>query len=196
MKPTYTDAGADISKCGRYRYRLWREWRGTHDPKNWHWVSSGRSLVLDRSGNPLGHPKSCVFVMLNPSTADGSHDDATIKRCVEFARRWKYERLEVVNLFAYRATIPEELFRLNLDEAVGVDNMTAVENATMTLDTGLVVCAWGNHGSYLGQNQTVVGWMGSAKLYSLGVTASGQPKHPLYLPNDTRLRRFNTKVVV
>lgn len=193
MNAPYVDTGAVISACGRYRYRLWREWRGTHDPKHWWWMKHGDGKpVLDGAGASLGEPKACVFIMLNPSTADGNHDDATIRRCIDFARRWKYERLEVVNLFAYRATQPEVLLTLNLGAAVGPNNLETVTE--LVADAGLVVCAWGNHGTYLSQWDTVLGWCGNSKLYCLGVTNSGQPKHPLYLPRNTPLRLFKPKV--
>lgn len=52
----------------------------------------------------------CIgFVMLNPSTADATNDDPTIRRCTRFAQFWGYGAIEVVNLFAYRATRPIQL---------------------------------------------------------------------------------------
>ena len=48
-----------------------------------------------------------LFVMLNPSTATQTHSDPTIRRCEGFAKRWGYRTLEVVNLFAWRATVPK-----------------------------------------------------------------------------------------
>lgn len=57
---------AEISDCGRYRYRLSRWWGDKDDP--------------DRA----------VFVMLNPSTADASNDDPTIRRCIGFAQSHGY----------------------------------------------------------------------------------------------------------
>jgi hypothetical protein len=73
MRPEkYVKSGARISADGVYRYVLWREWHGTHDPKNWRWLGG-----KDGAGVELGYPKSCLFVMLNPSTADGEKDDAT-----------------------------------------------------------------------------------------------------------------------
>jgi hypothetical protein len=71
---------ATISDCGKFRYRLWRKWG---------------------SGSPL------LFVMLNPSTADGEQDDATIRRCLRFAMAHDFGELEVVNLYAYRCTDPQ-----------------------------------------------------------------------------------------
>ncbi len=171
----YTNAGARISKDGRYRYRLWREWRGTHDVNNWRW--------FDRY-HEYGEPKPCVFIMLNPSTADGNTDDPTIRRCVAFAKSWNYERLVVVNLFAYRATNPRELLALNdIDDPVGPDNYSSIED--ITAKAGITICAWGTNGSHLGQDETVRGWI-VGKTHSLGLTKHGYPRHPLYLPADTK----------
>lgn len=180
----YVDAGATISPCGKYRYRLWREWRGTHDPKNWKWLGAN-----DGAGEPIGHPKACVFVMLNPSTADGTQDDPTIRRCVGFAKSLKFERLEVVNLFAYRATKPSALLSLNdSDDPVGPGNLDAFESAL--LDAGIVICAWGAHGSHLGQDQTAIGWCKPHETFALGVTKEGHPRHPLYMPSAALPVRF------
>jgi len=78
-----------ISACGRYRYRLWREWRLHPKPAQWRmWFCENGAPVLDGSGQQLGEPIACVFIMLNPSTADGDTDDPTIRRCVAFAKAW------------------------------------------------------------------------------------------------------------
>lgn len=174
----YIDKGATISRDGKYRYRLWREWRGTHDPKNWTWYSKKH-----------GQPRACVFIMLNPSTADGNEDDPTIRRCVAFARRWNYERLEVVNLFAYRATDPRELLALgDLNEPVGPDNIDHVRRAVE--DRGLIVAAWGAHGGHLDQARTVAGWIGDRSMKALGLTKDGHPRHPLYVRADAPLIEY------
>lgn len=88
------DKGATISRCGRYRYRLWREWN-------------------------YRQPHLC-WILLNPSTADGQFDDPTIRRCVSFAASWGYGGIHVVNLFALRATDPREVIRA--EEPVGSEN--------------------------------------------------------------------------
>src|ERR1700691_893264 len=67
--------GAVFSPCRRYRYALWREW-----------------------GVLPGMPDKgyVLFVGLNPSTADETRDDATIRRCIAFAQAWGYSGLCMV----------------------------------------------------------------------------------------------------
>ena len=181
MTAAYISSGADISACGRYRYLLWREWRRSGSLENW-----AMTDMVDGAGNRIGEPKSCLFVMLNPSTADASIDDPTIRRCVAFAKRWRYDRLEVVNLFAYRATNPKTLLTLGHKEnPIGDRNSEVVSSAAF--EAGLIVCAWGAHGGHMGHDETVRGWLGARKSFALGFTKAGQPRHPLYVPREADL---------
>jgi hypothetical protein len=182
----YVSKHAVISKCEKYRYLLSREWRDpeNRDPKHW------RSFK-DDAGTPYEEPKTCLFVMLNPSTATADLDDPTIRRCVGFARRLKYERLEVVNLFAWRATSPRDILRMSFStgfDPVGFRNLDYVTSAAS--NAGLIICAWGAHGSHLGQDETVRGWMAHRPQCALGFTKHGAPAHPLYLPVDAKLVRM------
>jgi hypothetical protein len=185
MIQKYVNAGARLSGCGVYRYSLWREWRGTHDPKNWRWWGG-----KDGAGADLGEPKTCLFVMLNPSTADGEKDDATIRRCVGFAKAWKFERLEVVNLFAFRATKPRDVlaFQNQRGDIIGWENSTLVARAAR--EAGMIVCAWGANVNNLDPMrdhvETVRGWLGDRPHYALGFTKDGHPRHPLYVPLDAQ----------
>lgn len=184
----YVDKGAIISACGKYRYRLWREWRSHPAPAQWEmWTEEDGSPCLDGAGQQIGEPKSCVFIMLNPSTADGDVDDRTIGRCVGFAKSLGYDRLDVLNLFAFRATKPAELLALGHDdEPWGVENEDHFAELFMQ-PTGLVICGWGAHGGHLGQDRTVMGWLDrhnfkNVPVVALGLTQEGFPRHPLYLP--------------
>jgi hypothetical protein len=132
-----------------------------------------------------------TFIMLNPSTADAEQDDATIRRCIGFARRHNCSELIVVNLFAYRATNPRELYKAH--DPVGPDNMEhvlrALEDTYKSEDPGYVVCAWGAHGKLMDQDETVLGWIEGEDFpaYCLAINKDGTPKHPLYMPADAQL---------
>lgn len=195
MIEPYIAAGATISACQTYRYRLWREWRLHPRPAQWEmWVDEDDQPVVDGAGAQLGEPLACVFVMLNPSTADGAQDDPTIRRCVSFARREGFDRLEVVNLFAYRATKPTDLFDASPQiDILGWENQHYIAKA---LDrAGLIICAWGVHGNYSLQDDFVLGWITEANfrdapVMCLGTTKEGHPRHPLYVPKDAPLVPF------
>jgi hypothetical protein len=126
------------------------------------------------------------FIMLNPSTADASIDDPTIGRCMSFARREGYGGISVVNLFAFRATSPEDMKAA--DDPFGPEGSEYIER---TLNAGAItgvpiVAAWGTHGGYRGRDEAVVlsarGW--GANLVCLGTTKEGHPRHPLYVKGD------------
>jgi hypothetical protein len=123
-----------------------------------------------RAGKPL------TWVMLNPSTADAFADDPTIRRCIQFARRDGYAGIQVVNLFALRATDPREL--QSHPDPVGPSNDRVLFEATNT--TG-VVAAWGAGGSIYGRGHTVAANLARAEvaLSCLGATKDGHPTHPL-----------------
>jgi hypothetical protein len=194
----YVARGAEISDCGKYRYRLWREWRLGNSQQWDMWTEDDGSPALDGAGQQIGEPLACVFVMLNPSTADGNEDDPTIRRCVSFAQREGYDRLEVINLFSYRATDPKALLALNHnDDPVGTDNERHVD---LTLNrAGLVICGWGVHGGHIGQDETMLGWLQDridllprqVAIMALGITKAGHPRHPLYLPSNAPLISYN-----
>lgn len=163
MPDLLTKSSAIISECGLYRYQLTRTW-------------------------DIGKP--AVFVMLNPSTADANEDDATIRRCIGFAKKWNCGGLIVVNLFAFRATKPVEL--LSAADPEGPDNLKHVFNATQ--DSQFIVCAWGAYNSLNGQDKKIVACIGrtinNPHLMCLGTTKAGHPRHPLYLPKDAKLQLY------
>lgn len=162
-------SGAEISECGRYRYSLWREWGHGSEPK-------------------------VAFLMCNPSIADALQDDATIRKCTGFAKRWGMGGLVVVNLFAYRATDPNALGALTMAEAVGPENKRALEFALNQVTK--VVYAWGSCGNAktkrLVAARVAGSWLAgfSTPPECFGWTADGRPKHPLMLGYDTALVMF------
>ena len=158
-------SGASISVCEKYRYTLWRTWDASK-------------------------PRVC-FVGLNPSTADATTDDPTIRRCLGYAHRWGMGGLTMLNLFSYRATDPGELLQLSLEQAQG-DQGPATLAAYSKQPQPLFVLCWGasvgmrddllRYAHRVGQNfaELGTGWC-------LGKTKGGQPRHPLYLPKTADL---------
>jgi hypothetical protein len=141
-------------ECRPYRYTLWRVW----DP-----------------GKPL-----LMFVGLNPSTATDIENDPTVTRCIDYARRWGFGGLVMMNLFAFRATDPKEM--KGVADPVGPENDAALEEQAQR--AGLVIAAWGTHGTHHGRARKVIdsGILGDYKV--LCVTGGGHPGHPLYLPAE------------
>ena len=121
--------------------------------------------------------------MLNPSTADASRDDPTIRRCVGFARRWRFGGVVVVNLFALRATEPRAL-REAL-RPIGRANDRHIRRAAAR--AAVVVIAWGAHGVFGERARAVERMLSRRELRCLGRTRSGEPRHPLYLRRDARV---------
>jgi hypothetical protein len=81
--------------------------------------------VIDSTRDPLYREdplRTVAFIGLNPSTADETTDDPTVRRCVGFAKRWGYDRMVMLNAFAYRATDPKALYALTT--TVGVSALT------------------------------------------------------------------------
>lgn len=150
-KPVVIERWADISQDGLYRYSLGRRWDDTLP--------------------------ECVFILLNPSTADAAQDDPTIRRCMRFARDFGCGSLLVGNLYAFRATDPRDLFRSTAP--TGGDGNDAVLSDLMGRGE-YVIAAWGNHGKFARVTE-VVSLPGASRLKALGTTKSGAPRHPLYV---------------
>lgn len=154
---------AEISDCGRYRWWLRRSWQ-----------------LWDSNGLHVKGKGVCCFVMLNPSTADGTQDDPTIRRCIGFAKAWGYDTLSVRNLFPWRATDPRELFK-----AESVTGGIRGEQELMSAATAdLLVVAWGAHVPF-SRDTFALKLFGSKPIHCLGTTKHGHPRHPLYVKADT-----------
>lgn len=127
-----------------------------------------------------------LFVMLNPSTADGTEDDATVRRCMGYARAWNCGGIEVVNLFAWRATDPRELPECT--DPIGPENDLWIRRAINdAVCTGApIVCGWGNHGGLQDRDRAVLALIADCGgiPQCLQRNAGGHPAHPLYLAAD------------
>lgn len=145
---------ATFSPCRKYRYTLSRTW--------------------DAESPPL------VFIGLNPSTADETEDDPTIRRCIGFAKRDGFGGIIMLNLFAFRSTDPAGL--KGVDDPVGPWNNDRISRACKDR---AVIAAWGVHGVLNRRDRDVRILLAGSDLRCLGRTKDGHPRHPLYLRSDS-----------
>jgi hypothetical protein len=168
--------GANISRCGLFRYLLIRQWGPLSERK----------------------PRYLAFLMLNPSTADAEKDDPTIRRCIGFAKSLGYDGIIVVNLFAYRATIPEAL--KEAVDPIGPDNDLFI--AAVAQCGAEIICAWGTplaeEPEHKARVKHVFALIAKSQrspeplVYCLETSKGGHPRHPLMLKKD--LKPFPFKV--
>jgi hypothetical protein len=125
-----------------------------------------------------------VFVGLNPSIADETKDDPTIKKCIKFAQYWGYGGFYMLNLFAIVSTNPSVIY--SAEDPIGKENDKMLAEYSSKVDK--VVCAWGNNGSYQGRSKEVLDALKN-KFY-IKLNANGEPAHPLFLKGDLKPQKF------
>lgn len=121
IRPNGTWAYAEYSSSEKYRYSL---------ALRWDFSDEGRYLN---------------FLMLNPSTATELANDPTVEGCERRAMEWGYAGVTITNIFAYRATDPGEM-KAQADPVGAWNDKTIFDEARYS---GMVVCAWGNHGEHM-----------------------------------------------
>ena len=153
---------------------------------------------LDRVWGEFRSPSWVLWIMLNPSTADGVYDDATVRKCAGFSRRWGAHGFRIVNLFARVSTKPSELRRC--DDPIGPLGVEYLMDAAHRVWRRVVV-AWGTeemppqHREWHKRVVEMFGYPGlhtgtRRTLYCLGVTQNGSPKHPSRLAYRTELEAY------
>jgi len=157
------DRICQFSPDRKYRYTLWREWTLTDLFPD---VISGTLMVIG----------------LNPSIADETQDDPTIRRCVSFAKAWGYAALCMTNVFAWRDTDPGEMKMQQ--EPCGPDNDIWLRRCAD--EASMILAAWGTHGTHHGGANAVEDLLSDKTIYCLGRTKDGHPKHPLYIASKTK----------
>lgn len=152
---SHDPSAAIFSSCRLYRYELWRRW---------------------------GNGKFLAVIGLNPSTADEQLNDPTIRKCIGYAKRWGFDALCMLNLFAWRDTDPENMKKSEFPEGLHNDHHI-LKNASAA---DLVIAAWGKHGSFRNRDIAVMDQLFriGVKLHYLHRNNDGSPGHPLYLPNS------------
>ena len=152
MSDLFDDNGAEFSKDRKYRYALWRIW--------------------DTQKPFLG------FIGLNPSRADKSADDPTIRRVKRFATDWGYGGVYMMNLFAWVTPYPEELIKCN--DPLGDNDKWLIETSKKC---DKIIFAWGSFQEAVERSKYVASLFPDA--YALIINNDGSPRHPLYVKADT-----------
>lgn len=154
---------ANFSPCGRYRYTLERQCQG-----------EGKTVVI----------------MVNPSTADATEDDATIRKIIGFGNRNQWGRVVVVNMFAFKATDIKDLAKA--EDPIGPMNDLFIRLACLSADR--IIVAWGPT-SKLPARLRDRWWHVWRRLPAcppvlcIGEpTNSGHPRHPLMPPYSLPLQ--------
>ena len=145
-------------------------------------------------------PLICVGV--NPSTAAPDHLDNTLKSVERVARFNGYDSFLMFNVYAQRATNPDDMEPLCNPE-LHAENMRAFDYA-LSLDRAGAPAVWAAWGAviekrdYLPQcvrDMIAVGQRRGARWYTAGSRSKkkGHPHHPLYLRKDSPLEDFNVE---
>lgn len=154
---------AIYSECENYRYSLVREW------------DAAKIRI--------------VFIGLNPSTATEQENDRTVDKCMRWAAEWNYGSFTMLNLFAYRATDPNDMRRH--PSPVGPQNDRIILES-ITPDCRVIPC-WGNGGAHQDAADGLLRLLIRQKVKCGGVyslvelTKRGFPKHPCRLAYQQEL---------
>ena len=142
---------AEFSIDKKERYSLKREW--------------------DKSKNKI------LYIMLNPSKADDKKDDPTIRRLINFTKKFNYGGFLVGNIFTTITPNPKEI-----DKSKGISGRNLEELLKLINTVDQIVYAWGNT---IEEPQLLKELVLSPKCF--GKNFNGTPKHPLYLPKNSKL---------
>lgn len=147
---------AHFSDDGVYRYALSRAW----DP--------GKPMVQ--------------WVGLNPSTADATKLDPTLRRVSRFSIACGFGGFWMTNLFAFRATKPRDM--LKAQDPIGPANDQWLLDVARWCT--LTIACWGPHGGLNERETEVIRLFDGRSLSALATTNAGHPRHPLYLKGELR----------
>ncbi|UWP93840.1 DUF1643 domain-containing protein [Aliiroseovarius crassostreae] len=154
---------AVYSDCEHYRYALTRVW----EPQ----------------------AKRVLFIMLNPSKATEIQNDPTVERCERRARALGFGGFRVVNIFGLRETHPQVMRQAA--DPVGPENDLELLAGCDWADQ--IICGWGTHGAHRDRGSEVADLLRARghRLYHLGLSKAGHPKHPLYIAYATQPMRWD-----
>jgi hypothetical protein len=158
-------SGAEFSECRKYRFALWRKW------------ANYLPLVM--------------FIGLNPSTANETEPDPTIKSVTRLSKNLGYGGFYMMNCFPFVSTDPDALH--GYDKEVFSQHQFFLNNQKLKEVSALckdIVFAWGNFDvvKELSRDEELSQMFPDAK--ALILNKNGSPRHPLYVSANTKLIPF------
>ncbi len=156
---------AVFSACGKNRYWLRRNLTGRAD-------------------------RHVLWIMMNPSRADETSNDATTTMTTNISRRHGYDIHGVVNLSA--VIEPDSTKLTATDGAVDAVNDLAIRRALdwIRRQRGDVVIAWGASPHLRHREALVLARLRRRKLLCLGHNSDGSPRFPRAIKRDVELTAF------
>ena len=121
-----------------------------------------------------------LYIMLNPSIGNESIDDPTIRRLLSFTKKFDYGGFFVGNLFTYITPNPK-----TLDTSIGLTNKNLNVLTNLVSKADEVVYAWGNSIEEPNELKKLI-----SNPMCFGKNLNGTPKHPLYLPSNSKILKF------
>lgn len=118
-----------------------------------------------------------MFMGLNPSTANETTDDPTIRRVKKMAQNWGFGGVYMMNLFAFVTPYPHEL--LKCSDPIGSNDVWLPDIAGICDE---IIFAWGNFKEAQERAKKVIEMFPQAK--ALIINKDGSPRHPLYVPGN------------
>ena len=128
----------------------------------------------------------CLYVMLNPSTADTNKCDPTLGRCISLAKENGFGSIAVVNLFSFRTAHVSDLKAAEV--RTHPDNMEIVRKALDEAET--IIAAWDGNVQQTSDFSWIVEEASkrSKSIHCFAKNKTNTPKHPLYVKSGTKLQ--------
>ena len=147
--------------------------------------------------------KTIIFIGLNPSKANSSYEDKTLIRIINFCSKWNYKNIYIINLFGLISKSPFQLSK-SKDPIGGMNDLITL--ITLEFWRKNINCdlwlGWGDKGQLNGRDREILQIIKnlsnlksiennySNRILSLGISKKGNPRHPLYMPNESFLKPF------
>lgn len=129
------------------------------------------------------HPhirRAVAWVLNNPSTADGKHNDPTVAKAWTFTTSWGYDSMIFVNTNPYRSTDPKAA-RMPSELALRANDAWL---AHAMKHSQLTVCGWGDKANPELAKRALLVVHALGPVHALRITKQGNAQHPLYLPGN------------